>query len=117
MVNQLGKFSAHLEELSCPLCELLSHKKAWLWGPAQEVAFRSIKGELAKSATLAFYNVTALTTFSADASSYGLGVVLLQKQPSGLWAPIAYASCAMTLTEQHYSQIEKEALYSPGLGL
>ena len=58
MVNQLGKFSAHLVEQSQPLLELLSHKKAWLWGPAQE----------------------------------------------------AYASCAMTPTEQRYLQIEKEAL-------
>ena len=32
MVNQLGKFSAHLAELSQPLRELLSHKKGWLYG-------------------------------------------------------------------------------------
>ena len=103
MVNQLGKFSAHLAELSQPLRELLSHKKAWLWGPTQDTAFRAIKEELAKPTTLALYNVTAPTTVSADASSYGLGAVLLQKQPSGSWAPIAYASRAMTPTEQRYS--------------
>ena len=32
MVNQLGKFSPHLAELSEPLRELLSSKRAWVWG-------------------------------------------------------------------------------------
>ena len=31
MVNQLGKFSPNKAELSKPLQELLSAKKAWLW--------------------------------------------------------------------------------------
>ena len=113
MMNQLGKFSAHLAELSQPLRELLSHKKAWLWGPVQDTAFRAIKEKLTKPTTLALYNVTAPTTVSASSSSSGLSAVLLQKcssPPSGSWAPIAYASCATTPTEQRYSRIEKEAL-------
>ena len=40
-----------------------------------------------------------------DASSYGLGGVLLQ---SG--KPVYYASRSLTTAEQNYSQIEKEAL-------
>ena len=39
MVNQLGKFSCHLADLTPPLRELLSPKKAWLWGPDHEKAF------------------------------------------------------------------------------
>ena len=47
---------------------------------------------------------------SADASAYGLGAVLCQKQPNGSSRLIAYVSIAMTECEQRYAQIEKEAL-------
>ena len=45
-----------------------------------------------------------------DASSYGLGAVLLQKQESGEFQPVVFISRSMTPTEQRYAQIEKEAL-------
>ena len=49
------------------------------------------------------------TRIAADASSYGLGAVLLQKQ-KGQWKPAAYASRPLTETKTRYAQIEKEAL-------
>ena len=109
MANQLGKFSPNLAELSQPLRELLSTKKAWLWGPSQEQAFQQVKEELSRPAVLALYDPAAKSKISADASSYGLGAVLLQQQ--GIqWRPVAYASRSMTDTERRYAQIEKEAL-------
>ena len=55
------------------------------------------------------YDLSAETMISADASTFGLGAVLLQKV-KGQWKPVAFASRAMTETEQRYSQIQKEAL-------
>ena len=91
MVNQLGEFSPNIAELSKPLRELLSDKKAWLWTPVQDEAFAKLKQELTTPTILALHDPNAETTISADASSYGLGAVLLQKLEDQ-WHPVAYAS-------------------------
>ena len=109
LVNQLGKFSPNIAEITQPLRELLSSKRAWLWGPDQEKAFASVKEELVKPTTLTLYDPTVQVKISADASSFGLGAILLQ-QEKGDWRPVAYASRSMTPTERRYAQIEKEAL-------
>ena len=54
---------------------------------------------------LQFYDLSKLVTLQADASQSGLGAVLLQDDK-----PVAYASKVLTLTQQAYAQIEKEAL-------
>ena len=59
---------------------------------------------------LALYKANRETSLSADASSYGLGAVLLQKQPDGELRTVAYDSRAMPGLEQLHAQIEKEAL-------
>ena len=97
-----------IAELSKPLRELLSTKRAWLWGPEQNHSFDALKAELTKPMVLALYNPEAKV--SADASSFGLGAVLLQKDKDGEWRPVAYASRALSETERCYAQIEKEAL-------
>jgi transposase InsO family protein len=109
MINQLGKFSCNLAELSQPLRELLKKDRTWVWGKAQEEAFLRVKEEFCKSTVLSLYNPNAATKISADASSYGLGAVLLQEHDSA-WKPVAYASRSMTKTETRYAQVEKEAL-------
>ena len=47
---------------------------------------------------------------SANASSLGLGAILVQEQDNKEKKPVAYESRSMTSTEQRYAQIEKEAL-------
>ena len=109
MVNQMGKFIINLSELTQPLRELLKKNMKWQWNIPQEEAFIKIKEELCKSTVLSFYDPNLSTKVSADASSYGLGAVLLQ-QHNSQWKPVAYASHSMSETEKRYSQIEKEAL-------
>ena len=82
----------------------------WFWGLDQELAFCRVKEELTKTTVLALYDPLKETKVSADASSFGLGAVILQENRPNQWRPIAFASRAMTDVEQRYAQIEKEAL-------
>lgn len=110
MANQLGKFTPRLAQLSHPLRQLLSKGREWCWNDAQQKAFNSIKVELTSPAVLALYNPNFPTCVSADASSFGLGAVIAQKQHTGEWRPVAFQSRSLLPAEQRYSQIEKEAL-------
>ena len=110
MVNQLMKFCPDLAEKTHALRELLMKQNAWIWGQPQKRAFSVLKDELSSNRVLALYNLKRETIVSADASSFGLGSVLLQRQLRGEMRPVAYASRSMTDTERRYAQIEKEAL-------
>ena len=110
MVNQMGKFAPNLAEVTQPLRELLNKRNQWVWGEPQQKAFARVKEILTSSPVLALFDPNLETIISADASSFGLGAVLLQRQPTGDLKPVAYVSRSMTPTEQRYAQIEKEAL-------
>jgi len=111
MTNQLSKFVPCSAVLMKSLTELLSSKIVFQRGPSQTKAFADIKEKLTNAPVLAPYDPQSETKDSADASSFGLGVVILQKaQNDTVWKPVAFASCTMTSTEVHYGQIEKEAL-------
>ena len=97
MENQMGKFLPNLATHTQPLRELLSKKRTWLWGPNQTQAFAAIKETLSKETTLALYDPNRETKISADASSYGLGAVLLQKEDN--WRPVVFASRSMSEIE------------------
>ena len=110
LVNQMSKFIPNLAEITKPLRELLIKSKQWTWDRMQQSAFEAIKDRLTRSPVLAMFDPNLETVVAADASSFGLGAVLQQKQSDGEMKPVAYISRSMTATEQRYAQIEKEAL-------
>ena len=111
IANHVGKFSPRLADVTKPLRELLKKENTWIWDSPQEDAFQNLKKILTSAPVLQHYSTSLPTKVSADASSYGLGAVLLL-QHSTEWKPIMYASRSMTPTEQRYAQVEKEALAS-----
>ena len=110
LVAYVAKFLPGHSQTSAPLRQLLKDDVTWQWTPAQETDWKELKELVVRTPVLAYYSQRASTIVSGDASSFGIGAVLMQVQEDGRRAPIAYISQALTSTEQKYSQIEKEAL-------
>lgn len=81
-----------------------------MWREPKQRAFNQIKEVVSTSPILTLFYPKCETVVSADVSSFGIGTILLQRQPEGEMKPVAYISKSMTTTEQRYAQIEKEAL-------
>ena len=104
-IQYLSKFLPSLSDESAPLRKLVEKDTAWHWGKSQEDSFHKLKQLASSTPVLRYYDVRNPVTLSVDASSKGLGAVLLQEGK-----PVAYASRALTSVQQQYAQIEKELL-------
>ena len=105
MLTYLGKFIPNLSTVASPLRTLLEKNVEWHWHTEQANSFLSLKKLITTAPVLKYFNPSKPTKLSVDASSKGLGAVLLQDNH-----PIAYASRALTMCQQNYAQIEKEML-------
>ena len=83
----------------------------WHWGPEQDKSYTKIKQEIVEAASLALFDPNKQTTVSADASSYGLGAVLVQED-NNIKKPLAFTSNTLNPAETRYAQIEKECFAS-----
>ena len=105
MIQYLGKFIPDLSEKSAPLQSLLKKNMAWQWNAEHQRAYELLKKDCSKQPTLLFYDMSKPVKISADSSKSGLGAVSEQDGH-----PVAYASRALSDTQQQYAQIEKELL-------
>ena len=75
------------------------------WGKMQQKAFEDIKNELCANPLVQPYILQKEAAVTTDASEKAIGGVLLQEGH-----PVIYVSRKLTPAEQHYSNIEREAL-------
>ena len=94
-----------MSQKSAPLHQLLEKDVECSWREAENKAFESLKTAISSTPVLKFFNPKEPVCLCVDASSKGLGAVILQKNQ-----PVAYASKALTESQQNYAQIEKEML-------
>lgn len=93
------------------LSDLLRKDTKFAFKEEQRVAFRQLIEALAKSPVLRLYNPKALTEVHTDASMYGYGAVLLQKDSEDQQLhPIQYMSRKTTPVEEKYHSYELEVL-------
>ena len=104
-VTYLGKFIPNLSQVDQPLRQLLKTENIFQWEDQQEKAFNKLKDLCVKAPVLQYFDVNKPVEVHCDASSTGLGAVLVQDN-----RPVAYSSRALTDTETRYAQIEKEML-------
>ena len=79
-----------------------------MWDEKQEQSFQRLKSQAASAPVLAYFDKDLPTRIIADASSVGLGAVLVQ-ETNGKSRAVCYASRSLSQVERPYSQTEKEA--------
>lgn len=105
VLNYINKFIPNFSTDTSVIRELLKKDSEFRWEPEHETALNKIKDKLTQAPVLQFYDVNLPVVISVDSSTSGSGAVVLQNN-----LPVAYASKALTETQQRYSQLEKEML-------
>jgi len=101
MLNYLARFIPDLSSRSAPLRHLTRKGVPFNWDANHQKIFNDLKKSLSTAPVLAHFD----STKPVDASSYGLGAVLMQEG-----RPCGYASSALSETQKRYAQIERELL-------
>ena len=73
----------------------------WIWGPAPQCAFDTLKEKLTSPPLLAYANFTKPFILHKDTSIEGLGAILYQDH-DGLEKDVAYGSRGLRKAEQNY---------------
>ena len=106
MVTYVGRFIPNLSVVSTSLRALIMKSADWECNKEHNDAFENLKQLMTKNPVLQFYDDTKPIKVYTDACKSGIGAVMLQQFDND-WMPIAYASRALSKSEQTYAMIEK----------
>ena len=110
LISYYAVFLPSLHNVRAPLNRLLQNDAEWKWCDVCQASFDKVKSMLTSDLLLTHYNPQMPIVVAADASTNGVGAVLLHIFPDGTEKAVMHASRTLTSAEKNYGQIEKEAL-------
>lgn len=111
LTSYFRRFIPDYALIAKPLSDLLKKNAKFKMGDDQILAFQQLKVALVGASVLRLFNPNAETEIHTDASKYGYGAVLLQKDSEDQQMhPIQYMSRKTTPAEEKYHSYELEVL-------
>ena len=101
------RFLQDFGKIAEPLYKLLNKKEQGIWSKECESAVEQLKQALQKAPILGYPNDTDPYTLTTDASLFGFGVIISQRQQLGERV-IAYASKTLSKSQRNYSATKRE---------
>ena len=96
-------------QISQPLNRLTSDKVPFIWNNICDIAFTTLKRQLASKPVLCFPCLDKPFIVEVDASHHAVGGVLSQVFDDGKLHPVAYYSTALQASQKQWSATTKEA--------
>ena len=107
LVGFYRRFIQYFGKIAEPLYKLLNKKERFTWSKECESAVEQLKQTLQKATILGYPNDTDSYTLTTDASLFGIGAIISQRQQWGERI-IAYASKTLSKSQQNYSATKRE---------
>lgn len=108
-LNFYRRFIKNFTQIARPLNALTSVNKTFLWDDACHSAFTQLKTALSSAPTLTMPTNDAPYRVETDASGFGIGAVLSQRQ-GDVWRPVAFISRSLGDAERNYHAADLEML-------
>ena len=103
------RFVQNFASIAAPLSKIMAADERFVWGPAQEQAFETLKERLAAKTMLVRPDWSKPFILTCDWCNSGIGCCLSQEQ-DGVEVPICFYSQVLRGAEQRYSATEGECL-------
>lgn len=104
------KYVPNFSIIAQPLHNLLKKDVVYEWDSKCQQAFEMLINVISHDIVLQFPNFDNHFYLTTDASNFGIGAVLSQKDEKGYDRPLAFISRSLNAAEKNYSTTEKECL-------
>nr|XP_042908182.1 uncharacterized protein LOC122271326 [Parasteatoda tepidariorum] len=111
LFNYYRNYIKNYAEIAKPLTDLTKKKVPELipWTDIEELSFQKLKKKLSEAPSLYTPDPKKPYVIQCDASSYGVGACLSQRDDNGQLCPISFASQKLNKVQQNWATIEREA--------